>query len=281
MIFYFVLYMLLRALTSSAEEIGIESDGSLTTFSVSDNRHVEVTNGYNESISLYWGSNADEEAHMFDLEPFETSVLVTSNGHSFFATDFAEEKNILAAFNIQDGVDSIIVNPRDEISGSAEYDRAHHKLDSPVRIMGMKSRSLTAKFRCLCPALDYYYDDGKEGVFSGSMVLGTEVSTNTYEGHVFFFTEKGNKSNVIARLTMTNKQVRSAYEIQTRKKHCFHRLLILKSQALHLIMDANHPPPASYLEHAAKEEIFRNDYFNRTGEFSSTPHSKILISKND
>jgi hypothetical protein len=208
MIFFFVFCMLYRALTASAEEIGVESDGSLTTFSVSDNRHIEVTNGYNESISLFWGSNADEEAHMFDLEPFETSVLVTFNGHSFFATDFAE--NVLVAFNIQDGVDSIIVNPRDELSGSAEFDRLHHELGSPVRIMGMKSRSLTAKFRCLCPALDYYYDNGDEGVFSGSMVLGTEVSTNTYEGHVFFFTEKGNKSNVIARLTMTNKQVRSA-----------------------------------------------------------------------
>lgn len=202
-----VFYVLFRAFAAYAEEIGVESDGSLTAFSVRHDRHVEVTNRCNESISLFWGSNADEEAHMFDLEPLETSTLNTFNGHSFFATYFAKEKNIIVAFSIQDGIDSVIVIPKEERSGSAE-------IDSPVRLMGLKSKSLTAKFRCLYPALDYYYDDGMEGLFSGSMVLGTEVSTNTYEGHVFYFTEKGNKSNVIARLTMTNKQVRSSREIE-------------------------------------------------------------------
>ena len=267
MIFFFFLSVLFHALTASADEIGVGSDGSVTAFTVSDERHVEVTNGCNESISLFWGSSADEEAHMFDMEPDEISVLVTLNGHSFFATEFAEKKNVITAFSIQNGVDSVIVNPRKEGYGSAEYNKRYHDLGSPVKIMGMKSKSLTAKFRCLCPALDYYYDDGKEGVFSGSIVLGTEVSTNTYEGHVFYFTEKGKKSNVIARLTMTNKQVRSTYEIQT-KKNGFNPFLHSKSQALYLIQDPNNPPPAYYLELAAKEEIFRNDYFNRTGEWN-------------
>lgn len=214
MVILAVFFVLFRALTAYAEEIGVESDGSLTAFSVHHDRHVEVTNRCNESISLFWGSNADEDAHMFDLEPLETSALNTFNGHSFFATYFAKQKNVITAFSIQDGIDSIIVNPKEERSGSAENDKIHRMLDSPVRLMGLKTKSLTAKFRCLCPALDYYYDDGKEGLYSGSMVLGTEVSTNTYEGHVFYFTEKGNKSNVIARLTMNNKQVRSSCEIE-------------------------------------------------------------------
>lgn len=216
MLFSFVFYVLFQGLLGFAEEIGVESDGSLTSFPAgNDHRVIQVTNGCDESISLFWGSNADEEAHMFDLEPLGKSIINTFNGHSFFATDFEGKKNVIAAFSIQDGIDNVTINPKKNGSGD------NHDLWSPVQIMGKRTKSLTAKFRCLCPALDYYYDDGKDGVFSGSLVLGTVVSTNTYEGHVFYFTEKGNKSNEIARLTMTNKQVRPASELQMKKSIVF------------------------------------------------------------
>ena len=42
-------------------------------------------------------------------------------------------------------------------------------------------------------------------------------------------------------------------------------MLQLSSQGLYLAVDQNNPPPASYLEQAAEEEKFRDDYLNRTG----------------
>jgi hypothetical protein len=46
------------------------------------------------------------------------------------------------------------------------------------------------------------YDDGNDGVYQGSLTFGKESTTNTYEGHVFFFTEPGDKSKELARFTM-------------------------------------------------------------------------------
>ena len=36
--------------------------------------------------------------------------------------------------------------------------------------------------------MDMWYDDGMGGSFQGTLTLGKESTTNTYEGHVFFFT---------------------------------------------------------------------------------------------
>ena len=46
------------------------------------------------------------------------------------------------------------------------------------------------------------YDDGSEGVYQGTLTMGKETTTNTYEGHVFYFTEPGDKSKELARFTM-------------------------------------------------------------------------------
>jgi hypothetical protein len=66
---------------------------------------------------------------------------------------------------------------------------------------------MAAKFRCLCSAIDYYFYDGGEGLFQGSLTLGKETTINTYEGHRFFFTERGNKETEISWHTMVKNQV--------------------------------------------------------------------------
>ena len=38
------------------------------------------------------------------------------------------------------------------------------------------------------PSMDMWYEDGLGGSFQGTLTLGKESTTNTYEGHVFFFT---------------------------------------------------------------------------------------------
>ncbi len=61
----------------------------------------------------------------------------------------------------------------------------------------------SAKFRNLIPAtIDIYYEDGGDGVFQGTLDLGKEYTINTYEGHVFYFTEKGRKELEVARFVI-------------------------------------------------------------------------------
>ena len=46
------------------------------------------------------------------------------------------------------------------------------------------------------------------GSFQGSLTLGKEYTINTYEGHVFFFTEGDDKTKEYARFIMNKDQVR-------------------------------------------------------------------------
>ena len=45
------------------------------------------------------------------------------------------------------------------------------------------------------------------GSFQGSLTLGKEYTINTYEGHVFFFTEGDDKTKEYARFIMNKDQV--------------------------------------------------------------------------
>ena len=45
------------------------------------------------------------------------------------------------------------------------------------------------------------------GSFQGSLTLGKEYTINTYEGHVFFFTEGDDKTKEYARFNMNKEQV--------------------------------------------------------------------------
>jgi hypothetical protein len=76
-----------------------------------------------------------------------------------------------------------------------------------VRVIGMRSTAMAAKFRCLVPKTEYYFEDGRGGSFQGVLSMGKETTTNTYEGHVFFFTEPGRKDKELARFEMNKNQV--------------------------------------------------------------------------
>lgn len=72
-----------------------------------------------------------------------------------------------------------------------------------------------------------WYEDGEGGSEQGHLSLGQvrafimkyhcqlfefemkETTTNTYEGHVFFFTEYDNRNKEVARFTMSPDQVRT------------------------------------------------------------------------
>ena len=105
------------------------------------------------------------------------------------------------------------------------------KLHPYVRLMqNGRATCMAAKFRSLSvKSVDMWYDDGSDGVLSATLRLGQETTTNTYEGHEFYFTEhishksrdgewlqsKGihKKGKEIARFRMASNQVSVLYII--------------------------------------------------------------------
>jgi len=77
--------------------------------------------------------------------------------------------------------------------------------------------------------------------FSLKKILHKETTTNTYEGHTFFFTEHGNRNKEVARFTMRSDQV------------------------FYIVEDARFPPPRDLRERTDRELAFQAEYFNRTG----------------
>ncbi len=76
-------------------------------------------------------------------------------------------------------------------------------------VSGSRTTAAAAKFRSLSSRpIQIWYDNGTpEMSFQGELASGQETTTNAYAGHVFYFTEKKNKSNVLARHTITPNQV--------------------------------------------------------------------------
>ena len=76
----------------------------------------------------------------------------------------------------------------------------------------MKSTSAIAKFRSFIPTpIDIWFEDGGDGIPQGSLDFGREYSVNAYEGHVFYFTEKGQKDQEIARYTVKKDEVKTLF----------------------------------------------------------------------
>eukprot|EP01034_Spumella_vulgaris_P031088 gene31088-38420_t len=101
---------------------------------------------------------------------------------------------------------------------------------------------MAAKFRSLSPKkIQIWYDDGGDGVEQGYLSLGQETTTNTYNGHVFFFTEFGNRDNELARFTMDPDKVH------------------------YVIQDPAHPAPSQLRLQNDQEEAFMDEYLARTG----------------
>jgi prolyl 4-hydroxylase len=111
-----------------------------------------------------------------------------------------------------------------------------------IQLLHRKSTSASAKFRSLVPTpVDVWYDNGADGIFQGSLDLGKEYTVNSYEGHVFYFTARGDKSKVFARHT------------------------VARDQVLYVVTDPDHPAPKEMLDHLEKEEAFMADYLRRSG----------------
>lgn len=241
-----VLLSIILSLNVFSFDYDIDSDGDVleewsTTVpkARTDGRSVIVLNSFpDRSIELYWEDpNSDEEFKMFDVIANGTANLNTFNGHRFYAKEEGKKERLPDAINIRQNIQFYSIGPEETKSyrfsvsdGITPQFGKHRYLEdeqlmkkslagstssagtllgkgSPLRIMGQRTTAMAAKFRCHCKYVDYYYDDGAEGTYQGFLTLGKETTINTYEGHVFFFTAKGDKSIVIAKYKMDKDQV--------------------------------------------------------------------------
>eukprot|EP00596_Hydrurales_sp_CCMP1899_P002164 CAMPEP_0119036466 /NCGR_PEP_ID=MMETSP1177-20130426/4191_1 /TAXON_ID=2985 /ORGANISM="Ochromonas sp, Strain CCMP1899" /LENGTH=495 /DNA_ID=CAMNT_0006996387 /DNA_START=200 /DNA_END=1687 /DNA_ORIENTATION=- len=224
-------------------------------YEVSDNhleRSVSVKNGFHDkSIEIFWVDPDSYEEYSIDiLEPNSEGVLRTFDDHRFHAKEVGNYDVILGQIIIIEGISSYSVGSQETkkiitaADGIIQEDK-QHKIqiitDPQVTIIGKRTTAMAAKFRCLCSSIDYYFDDGGEGLFQGSLNLGKETTINTYEGHVFFFTERGNKDSKIGWYRMS------------------------KDQSTYVIETVDEPPPQEYQEFRSKEIDFHEEYLNRTG----------------
>lgn len=127
-------------------------------------------------------------------------------------------------------------------SSSESYEQLLLPSHPYIKLLNMHSTAMSAKFRCLVvDGCDIWFDDSNGGIPQGTLKLGQESTTNTYEGHVFFATKKDDKDAVLATFEM------------------------LKDKVLYPILEKDHPPPRKLWKLHQKEEAFMLDYYERTG----------------
>lgn len=143
---------------------------------------------------------------------------------------------------IQSQQDHPLTHSKPRYQLSVRYETRPYPHVFPLHPREQARGAMAAKFRSLVPyKIRIFYEDGRGGTEQGHLSLGQETTTNTYEGHVFFFTDYRNKLKEIARFTMT------------------------KDTVLYLIEDEEHPPPRQLREQTDRELAFNLEYLQRTG----------------
>lgn len=222
-----ILTLMFCVMTSTAREVeldfggGVSADLSQHVPILPESRSVLLENTYSDKdIELFWQNpNSEEIAYMFDIQSKQTAQINTFNGHTFIVKEVGNTESLSDRVFITEKTKFYTVGPnqpkdykfsvRDGIAPQLYQSKSRKAkvTGSPLTLMGERSSAMAAKFQCHCTAVDYYYDNGEDGVYQGSLSLGKETTINTYEGHVFYFTEKGNKNNVLARFQMSTDKV--------------------------------------------------------------------------
>ena len=197
--------------TGDAEENEVSSDGSVK---------VNMINTMDEAVSIIWYKGLDF-SFIMDIDAGESSIMTTFVGHKFYCIrsddedskrffDFEIEYNQNEIYIADDSMFSVDFSMLDNShSNSHSNNDPNHpviRTHPRVRSLDKRSTSVGAKFKSLYPkTLDIWFDDGADGTPQGILGPGKETTTNTYEGHEFYFTEAGNKKKVVERIKITTK----------------------------------------------------------------------------
>ena len=186
----------------SYEEDVYEDDQQTQTFKSepASSAGVSVTfgNSFPETISLFWQGDNNEVVQIGDIEAFSRIDVTTFYGHTFFATYQGRTEKLQASKVIMRSKSSYTFEPTEK-----KVTKNPH-----VKFLNSRTTAMSAKFRCFVTStVHIWYDNGLGGSFQGSLTLGKEYTINTYEGHVFFFTEGDDKTKEYARFVMDKDQV--------------------------------------------------------------------------
>jgi prolyl 4-hydroxylase len=187
----------------------------------------------------------EEDIDMYQLAPDETCLTKSEDmlsdetahegSHTQTRTVKGKSKQQLSKQTKRfDASDANIINKNRD-------PKVNNGLHPAVTLLNSGTQAMSVKFKNLSPGCDYFYDDGRDGIYQGRLELGSESTTNTYEGHIFYFTKVGDKSAVFARFVMH------------------------KDQVTYVITDPTSLPPRHLQEQADKERAFLKDYYDRTG----------------
>ena len=275
------------------EEYEVDANGNVIDSSSSSGSNsnsagqlsVRVFNDFENDLSLWWsapGNDVSDDVFMFDMptrEP-EGIGMNTFAGHRFYVTEKGGDGEKLGEIFIRGGLgtyrfspsmaapsmSSSTGGPRQEAVATTSVGKTRKVADgSPIKPIGQRTTAMSAKFRCLTSyEVDYYYDDGEDGTFQGTLSLGKETTINTYETHVFYFTRKGRKNKEVIRFEMNADQI--LVRLTPRAPSLlFLRHAISSISSQYVIQDPKKPPPEKYLTQLRNEEAFMEGYLNRTG----------------
>ena len=176
------LCLLVRA-TSTGFDVSL--DGTVAPESSSGAAEVTLNNRFaSTTLSVFWdGGGPGKEVFIGTVAPGESLGVNSFVGHRLLAKPARRRGNTQEDIVVEVARASQAhdFGPDGE---DMEYVEAEGVPDVPpnprVKIIGHRTTAMNARFRCLTPyAVDYYYDDGGDGVFSGTLSLGKETSVRT------------------------------------------------------------------------------------------------------
>eukprot|EP00598_Pedospumella_elongata_P003827 CAMPEP_0184979112 /NCGR_PEP_ID=MMETSP1098-20130426/9466_1 /TAXON_ID=89044 /ORGANISM="Spumella elongata, Strain CCAP 955/1" /LENGTH=511 /DNA_ID=CAMNT_0027502379 /DNA_START=62 /DNA_END=1597 /DNA_ORIENTATION=- len=228
--------------------VDVQGDGTIVEND--DEGIVNFVNNYNSLIHLFWEGSDGKAVKMAVLSRSGSVGLNTFPNHVFFATFDAEATQRVnpSQVIVEEGVDYYAFGPvhghisplpvaKETAAPVAVARPIHHS----VKLLNSRTTAVSAKFRSLIPEpIKIWYENNQGGSFQGSLSLGKEYTLNTYEGHVFFFT---NEEKTVE----------------------FARHVMRKDQVLYLVSDPKSPAPAELLAHTAREQEFMAQYLKRNG----------------
>jgi len=147
-------------------------------------------------------------------------------------------------FDIGSGI-KVSPTTRDGVSISISNNKVQRQHPNVVFLNTPRSMAMAAKFRSMAgKPIVIWFDNGADGIIEGTLHQGQETTTNTYVGHVFYFTRetgRASKGKEIARIT------------------------IVPDKVSYIIYDNEDPAPGSLIAQQRKEDEFMEEYHNRTG----------------
>lgn len=207
-----------------------------------------LTSNFDFPVDVFFDAGGGEHHFMFTIEPSESASMNTFLGHSFLCKRKTNHDEVVFTVIIKSHVKYYSLYPTNssdavvKAEGIIGTDFRDHIHPAVTFIDRGRCTAVSARFRSLSSrVLDLWFDDHQGGLAQGTLRMGVDTTSTSYEGHVYFYTLHGDKSKVLG------------------------RHVVNKEQTLYLLEDKDYPATKEILDYTAQEVAFMADYWNRTG----------------